>query len=180
MFAITMITLIVVAGLLVSLLSTDIEMRASSEQAGTVRTATNEKDVIHHLMPSQPLSEEIIFDLTDQFIETIKQPIDENYYVIDKETKADIYQAFDDIATREASGPFVSYYFTEEEEGLALLPTSLPPFFMTTHTYDIIEETEDHVIIQQDVEDIDLYGPYTIILTFVYEEGWKISQVDYL
>jgi hypothetical protein len=125
-----------------------------------------------------PFTERDLITLTDRYIALIKQEIDDDYRLVDVKTIAALYASFDQIATREVSEAHVTYYFTEKEDGVYLRPTELPPWFEQDVPYELTRVSDEEVIVEQTVEDLELYGPYHIRLRFNYTNQWRISQVD--
>ncbi len=119
-----------------------------------------------------------LITLTDRYISLIKQEVDDDYRLINVATIAELYVSFDEISTREVSEAHVSYYFTETEAGVYLRPTELPPWFEKDVPYAVNRVSDKEVIVEQTVEDLELYGPYRITFHFNYTDRWRMSQVD--
>jgi len=125
---------------------------------------------------AEELTHEQIVHMTDEFIQLFNQATGEYGLVCAFHSKEELYNEIEKIAFREAAIEYVDFYYTEKEEGLYLLPTELPPWFNKENNYDRIRTEEDTVkIIQQNT--MDLYGEYTIEITFTYDTKWKISEV---
>jgi hypothetical protein len=148
----------------------------ASESYEKQLTAVNVKTPIIQTPPS--FTERDIVRLTDRYIALIKQEIDAEYRLVNVLTMAELYAAFDDIATRQVSEAHVSYYFTETEDGVYLRPTELPPWFEKDMPYTLTQVSDEEVMVEQTVEDLELYGPYQIRFWFSYTDQWRISQVD--
>ncbi|GEM02792.1 hypothetical protein SAMN05421839_1547 [Halolactibacillus halophilus] len=150
--------------------------RPVSESYENRLTAVNVKAPITQLLPA--FTERDLVTLTDCYIALIKQEIDDDYCLVDVTTTAELYQGFDKIATRDVSEAHVSYYFTEKEDGVYLRPTALPPWFEKDTPYRLTQVSDEEVIVEQTIEDLELYGPYQIRFWFSYTDQWRISQVD--
>lgn len=148
----------------------------ASESYNNRSAAVNDKASLTETPPS--FTERDIVRLTDRYIALIKQEIDADYRLVNVSTMTELYAAFDDIATRQVSEAHVSYYFTETEDGVYLRPTELPPWFEKDMPYTLTQVSDEEVMVEQTVEDLELYGPYQIRFWFSYTDQWRISQVD--
>lgn len=148
----------------------------ASESYNNRSAAVNDKTSITEAPPS--FTERDLITLTERYIALIKQEIDSDYRLVDVSTMAELYLAFDEIATRQVSETHVSYYFTETKDGVYLRPTELPPWFEKDTPYTLTQVSDKEVIVEQTVEDLELYGPYQIRFCFSYTDQWRISQVD--
>lgn len=124
------------------------------------------------------LTDSELQEIMDRFIDTLVQDIDDQYKVIGISTKAELYELFTPIAKKEAVEPYISFYYHEEEDGLYIVPTELPPWFVAGVPYitEILDERT--VKISQD-NYLDIYGSYRIEIKLVYDQGWKITKIDY-
>src|SRR5690625_377328 len=128
---------------------------------------------------SADLTHEEIVSLTDEFLDVILQDIDDDYKVIQYETKDELLDEFENRSTHESAEPYVEVYFNETEDGLYIIPTETPPWFNPDNDYDIISSDRFARVIQENETDLD--GTYTIQYDFIYEEdGWKISKIEHL
>ncbi|MFP7492147.1 hypothetical protein SFC66_00060 [Terribacillus saccharophilus] len=127
----------------------------------------------------QELNDEQIDQLTSAFMDKITQDIDSNYKVLNYNTKEELLKSFDEVAAREVSEPIVDFYFTEEADGLYILPTETPAWFNPDNSYKVETDSDKYVTITQSNTD-ELYGNYTIEIKFLYDGGWKIAAVKYL
>ncbi|SDC47157.1 hypothetical protein SAMN05421734_10979 [Pelagirhabdus alkalitolerans] len=124
------------------------------------------------------LADEVIRDLTDQFIDRLAQPTDEDYRVQEFNTKSELIQSFSDIATEETVAPYIDFYYDELDDGLYIVPTSLPPWVDTEEAYTLDYESDEKVVMTQDVQS-KMYGHYRIEITFGYEDGWRIVSIEH-
>ncbi|WP_284141478.1 hypothetical protein [Virgibacillus sp. LDC-1] len=125
------------------------------------------------------LSEEELFQLSDQFMNTLVQESDDYYRVLDAQTKEDVILKFAGIATAEVASIYVDYYYREENGELYIVPTELPPWFQKANNYRMVQLNNHSVkVIQENQSDLD--GNYHIEMEFTYDEKtWKISNVTY-
>lgn len=126
----------------------------------------------------QPTHEQII-DLTNQFMEKLVQEIDGDNQVVQYHTKESLKASFDEIADRKITDEYIDYYYYEDENnGLYIVPTELPPWFIENNKYDVVQLSGNQVKVVQDNQ-AELYGDYTIEieLTLDVNEKWKISNV---
>ncbi|MFP7255202.1 hypothetical protein SFC02_12940 [Terribacillus goriensis] len=149
---------------------------ALSYQTDNIAAVTAEKN---ETVEKAELNKEQIVQLTDAFMDKVTQDIDTNYKVLNYSTKEDLLKSFDEVATRDVSGPIVDFYFTEEADGLYILPTETPAWFNPDNSYKVETDSDKYVTITQSNTD-DLHGNYTIEIKFLYDGGWKIAAVKYL
>lgn len=154
---------------------------ALSYQSDNISAVTAEqvKAEKNEAVEQPELNKEQIEQLTAAFMDKVTQDIDTNYKVLNYNTKEDLLKSFDEVATRDVSGPIVDFYFTEEEDGLYILPTETPAWFNPDNSYKEETDSDKYVTITQSNTD-DLHGNYTIEIKFLYDGGWKIAAVKYL
>lgn len=125
-----------------------------------------------------PLREVVIQEKTEAFIDILLQEIDDDYKVKGILTKEDLVKEFSPVVTTEAVYPYVDFYYQELDDGLYIVPTELPPWFVPGEPYEIIELENGNVLVEQENE-IDLYGKYRIIIEFSYEKDWRIVRIEH-
>ncbi|RLL46468.1 hypothetical protein D8M04_04480 [Oceanobacillus piezotolerans] len=119
--------------------------------------------------------EELIYAI-EGFMNTLVQDIDENYKAVRFQTKDELLTEFEKVTTKEVAEPYVDFYYREEEDGIYMLPTETPPWFVKDNEYETEKIDEQRVkIIQNNNTVID--GAYTIELELAYSDGWKITDV---
>lgn|SRR5699024_10668693 len=126
----------------------------------------------------EELTHEQIVHMTDEFIHLFMLDTEENGLVRGFHSKKELYEEIEKVALREAAIEYVDFFYTEKEEGLYLLPTELPPWFIKENNYDRIRTEEDTIRIKQQ-NTTDLYGEYTIEIIFTHDTKWKISEIIY-
>lgn len=127
---------------------------------------------------SQPITHEEIVVLTDKFMEQLVQEVDDHYKVIHFDTKEALMASFDNISRTEVTAEYVEFYYEERSDGLYILPTETPPWFIEKNDYDMIQLNENQVEVIQENE-TDLYGQYAITFEFTFDHGhWKISNIN--
>src|SRR5699024_10586467 len=150
-------------------------VNGNEQTIDTVEKTPNEKLIQRE---QEELTHEQIVDLTDTFMELLVQEIDDHYRVVRFETIEELMDAFTPYITKEAVQPYIDFYYEEKEDGLYLLPTETPPWFENEVEYD--KETLDNgnVRVTQHNENA-LYGKYTIMIDFEYNDGtWKIVNIS--
>ncbi|WP_144032218.1 hypothetical protein [Amphibacillus jilinensis] len=124
------------------------------------------------------LTMETIKEKTEAFIDHLVQETDENYRVVNFSTKAALIEEFEEIATQEVVAPYIEFYYDERDEGLYIVPTELPPWFIFEEPYQK-EVLDDGLIriIQENA--LEMYGDYRIEMVFAYEKGWRIIDINH-
>lgn len=124
------------------------------------------------------ITHEEIVQLTDKFMEQLVQEVDDDYKVIHYDTKEDLETSFDDIAIREVTEEYTDFYYEETTDGLYILPTETPPWFIEKNDYHVIQLNENQVEVVQENETA-LYGQYKITyeLTFGDKDRWIITNI---
>ncbi|WP_156288551.1 hypothetical protein [Oceanobacillus salinisoli] len=137
-----------------------------------------EKDEMLRINHNRQLNHEEIVVLTDEFMDILVQDTGEDYKVADFHTVESLLTEFKRVATKEAASPYVEYYYEEEPDGLYILPTETPPWFIADNDYEIEYISDNHVkIIQENTT--DMYGEYVIEIEFTYDSTWKISNITH-
>lgn len=147
---------------------------------------TKQKQNVEHLQQldyaqdeTRPeISHEEIVSLMDQFMDTLVQEVDDNYKVIHFDHIDDLVDELAAISTHEIAQIFIGYYYENKSDGLYIIPTETPPWFMADHPYDVVQLNEDQVQITQ-TNETDFYGTYTIELELTYQDGWKITKITH-
>lgn len=167
MTMILMIGLLTVAYIQPQQVSADIDTQVNNQ---TSQNETNED--IH-------LSDEELTHITEGFMDTIVQDIDEHYKVTDFQSKDELYREFDKVATRDVASDYVDFYFKEKDNSLYLIPTETPPWFNPKNDYDMVQLAQDKVMVNQE-NTSELYGDYSIQLELTYrDDGWQITQIKH-
>ena len=129
--------------------------------------------------PRKMISHEQIVTLTSKFMELIVQDIEEDYRVVHYTSKNELLNEFKKVATREAAVEYVDFYFEERENGLYIIPTETPPWFVPYNSYDVVQLGNNKISIKQ-INQSPLYGKYSIQIEFTYsKEGWRITQIKH-
>ncbi|MGP4064748.1 hypothetical protein ACTWPF_07465 [Oceanobacillus sp. M65] len=172
----TLITIATPVLIICSILMTE-DKPADPVTASAKSHQTLNKKQTSKTYPQQPeLKEEKVKELTRAFMDTLVQEADESYRVTNMDTKAELFAAFESIAVKETVEPYVSFYFEEKPDGLYILPTETPPWFIAENPYDMVQLDNDLVKVKQENETA-LHGAYTIEIEFVYDKQWKIGNV---
>ncbi len=127
----------------------------------------------------QTITHEEITELTKQFMDKLVQETDDDYKVLHFDTKEALEASFDNIAKRDVAVEYIDFYYEETANGLYILPTETPPWFIEKNDYDVIQSNHNQVEVVQENE-ADLYGQYTITyeLSFDDNDGWKITKIN--
>jgi len=124
------------------------------------------------------ISHEEIVTLTDQFMDTLVQAVDDDYKVIHFDHIDDLVDELASISTHEIAQTFIGYYYKDKNDGLYIIPTETPPWFMADQPYDVVQLNQDQVQLAQ-TNETDFYGTYTIELELTYQDGWKITEITH-
>ncbi|NMA90859.1 MAG: hypothetical protein GX972_05970, partial [Amphibacillus sp.] len=125
------------------------------------------------------LTEDVIIDKAEAFINIFLQDIDQDYKVKGISTKEALIDRYQDIVSKQAVQPYIDYYFEEHDGGLYIVPTELPPWFISGNPYEVTQLDNGNVVIEQENE-IDLYGRYRILIEFSQEDNWQIVRIEHL
>ncbi|MFD2628956.1 hypothetical protein [Oceanobacillus kapialis] len=173
----TLITFTVPVLMICSILMTqEIEADPKTSSAKTHEVSNVEK-AVKDVPQQQTLQDAQVKELTKEFMDTLVQPSDEKYKVKNMDSKAQLLSAFHSIAEEEMVKPFVDYYYTEEADGLYILPTETPPWFIADNQYDMVQ-LEDNVVKIIQSNETALHGAYTIEMKFTYDGTWKIASAS--
>ncbi|WP_058306879.1 hypothetical protein [Gracilibacillus massiliensis] len=124
------------------------------------------------------LSHEQIVTLTDKFMELLVQDIDDHYKVEQFDTKQELIKVFDPYVKQEVVQPYIDFYYKEKEDGLYIVPTETPAWFVKDAEYE--KEQKDGKITVTQTNENALHGKYTIVLTFEkIDETWKIVNISH-
>lgn len=166
-------TMILMIGLLTVAYAQPQQVSADIDRQATHQSSQNEtKEDVH-------LSDKELNHITEGFMDTIVQDIDEHYKVIDFQSKEELYREFDKTATRDVASDYVDFYFEEKDNSLYLIPTETPPWFNPKNDYDMVQLAQDKVMVSQE-NTSQLYGNYSIQLELTYsDDGWQITQIEH-
>lgn len=126
-----------------------------------------------------PLTNQMITQKTDIFMDKLVQPINEDYEVKTFTKKAELIKDFKTVASEQVAKKFVDFYYEERNNKLYIIPTELPPWFVNKQPYHIEKLNDKKMLItQRNVNELD--GQYKINIEFSYVNGtWIISEVQY-
>ncbi len=141
-------------------------------------TKVNFDDVKQVTEKETDLSHEQIVTLTDKFMELLVQDVDDNYKVVEFNTKQQLIKAFEPYVQKEVVEPYIDFYYQEKEDGLYIVPTETPAWFEKDVEYQK-ESADGKVKITQTNENA-LHGKYTIVITFEKsDDAWKIENISH-
>ncbi|KKE79511.1 hypothetical protein NSA56_16930 [Oceanobacillus caeni] len=169
---------VLITGIIVLLLSITNENLLPVSAEGRQFTLSSEYMETGDKMENKQLTHEDIVFLTNEFMDILVQPTDINGRVIDFHTKEELLKEFEGITTKEVAMPYVDFYYKEKGDGLYIVPTETPPWFVAKNEYKIDQINETKVILTQKNQ-VDLYGDYTIEIEFTYNGDWKISSITH-
>lgn len=158
--------ILIIAPIAVVMTSTD-----STDQAAEGKTSAAKED-------TPKLTKDEIISLTKEFKQQLMSKTDESGKVLDFESKEEYVDSFSNIAKRESLPQFVDVLYEEKADGLYLKAMDTPPWFNEYNDYDMIETDNGTFVVTQE-NTSDLHGEYTIQLEFVYDQNWKIKDVQY-
>ncbi|CQR48200.1 hypothetical protein BN1058_02552 [Paraliobacillus sp. PM-2] len=141
-----------------------------SKNQPIVRAAQNDQATLTHQQ---------IIETTNRFMETLVQDVDTQYKVKKMQTKEELIRAFDYLATRDVVKTYVDYYYREKEDGLYIVPTETPPWFVENEPYQK-KWIKDNICLITQHNQSDLYGDYVINIEMTYkQEKWKITKINH-
>lgn len=148
-----------------------------TNQVAAIEYDSPEKD---EKLRKQTISHEEMITLTNEFMKQLVQETDDKYKVVHFDTKEALIDSFDHMATREVTTKYIDFYYEELNDGLYIIPTETPPWFIEENAYDMIQSNEDQVEVVQENQ-TDLYGQYKITyeFTFDHHNGWRITKISY-
>ncbi|MFC4023682.1 hypothetical protein ACFOUV_07750 [Oceanobacillus longus] len=142
-----------------------------------IKTLSSVKEVVK-TQGEQKLTHEEVIKITNRFMDILVQDIDANYKVIHFDTKDELLNEFEKVTTKETAQQFVDFYYSEEADGMYILPTETPPWFLEENDYDMITVDASTVKVVQD-NHTDLDGNYSLELEFRFDNDWKITNITY-
>ncbi|WP_373893128.1 hypothetical protein ACUL41_06940 [Virgibacillus natechei] len=123
------------------------------------------------------ITHEEVISLTNNFMDILVQDTDENYKVVNYDTKDELLNAFEQITTRETAKVYVDYFYKEGSDGLYILPTETPPWFMEENEYDMVQLDNKQVKVVQENQSF-FYDEYEIEMEFTFDKEWKITNIS--
>ncbi|WP_100013190.1 hypothetical protein [Lentibacillus sediminis] len=123
------------------------------------------------------ITDEEIRSLTEQFMDILVQEADTDYKVANYQTTQGLLQAFSEVASRDLAAPYIDFFYEQKEDGLYILPTELPPWFIQDNSYETEQVDAGKVKVSQTNETI-MYGAYRIELEFTKRDSWKITDIN--
>lgn len=141
-----------------------------------IKSADAEEAIVTN---SVDLKDSEIETLMEEFMARLVQPTDENYRALNFTSKEELITHFSDIANSKTAKMFIDEYYYEEANELYIIPTETPPWLIPENEYEFKKIDNYHYRLSQR-NHTDLYGTYSIIVTFSYEDGqWLIADVMY-
>ncbi|WP_408007316.1 hypothetical protein ACJROX_21855 [Pseudalkalibacillus sp. A8] len=116
--------------------------------------------------------------IADTFMQEVVQPTDENYKVEDFDTKKGLIEYLNQYVSEKVAKYYVDGLYQEEQDGLYIIPTELPPWIVKGEPSTMNKIDEGHYQLEQK-NSSDLYGDYVIKLNFKKTgDDWIIESVD--
>lgn len=184
---VTTFTLVLIGLLLLSYQSPVKENNVTAAEARTYRSVqSTEKSVtmkrdtvqLDQAVEHHHLTEAVMIDRMEAFINILLQDIDLDYKVKGVSSKAQLIAQYAEIVSQEALQPYVDFYFEEDDNGLYIVPTELPPWFVSEMPYEMTQLDNGNIIVEQE-NDIELYGRYRVRVEFSAQDNWKIVRIDH-
>ncbi|WP_017187436.1 hypothetical protein [Alkalibacillus haloalkaliphilus] len=123
------------------------------------------------------LSHEDIVSVMDQFMDQLVQETAEDYRVLNYDTMEQLKESFSDFASSHVTDQFVDYYYEEQNDGLYIIPTATPPWFIDGVDYEKVEVEQGHYLIKQNNE-TEFDGEYTIVIELQLKDGGQPYIMD--
>lgn len=124
------------------------------------------------------ITDEEIRSLTNQFMNILVQEADTDYKVANYWTTEELLQAFSGVASRDIAELYVDFYYEQKEDGLYILPTELPPWFIQDNPYKTEQKDAGKVKVSQ-TNETAMYGEYQIALEFtIKDSSWEITNIN--
>ncbi|WP_067725649.1 hypothetical protein [Oceanobacillus damuensis] len=148
---------------------------AKDHQQIELSTIKENKEVI---ADNAELQHDDVIHLTSTFMDILVQDVDEKYKVKSFDTKEELLDEFEKVTARTTAQEYVDFYYMEEADGMYILPTETPPWFLEENDYDMIKVDDSTVKVVQE-NYTDLYGDYVLELEFTFDGDWKITEILY-
>lgn len=154
--------------------------RTYSSMQSTEKSIVMKEDTVQlgQVAERHQLTEDAMIDKLEAFINIFLQDIDLEYKVKGISTKEDLIEQYTDIISKEALQPYVDFYFEEDDNGLYIVPTELPPWFVSENPYEMTQLDNGNIIVEQE-NDIELYGKYQVRIEFSAQENWRIVRIEH-
>lgn len=181
-----------ICGIILLLMKTPISLYIQASEFNNVSNHTFSMKPVDHLstddlkhlsqkevQQDSQVSHQEVVNIMEQFMKTLVQDTDENYKVTGIESKYDLLKEFETISTEVIAKEYVDFYYEEIDDGLYIIPTETPPWFISDNPYDIVQIDEKQVQITQ-TNQSDLFGTYTIKIELTYHDNWRITDIKHL
>ncbi|WP_085991500.1 hypothetical protein [Oceanobacillus senegalensis] len=166
---------ILFVGIMFILVSFTKEFETQEKHHPSASTVLDKKDAATQ---EKELRHEDIISLTKEFMDILIQESGENYKVKGFQTEEQILKELDKITTRQVAEAYVPYYYEEKTDGLYIVPTETPPWFIPKNSYEMKQVSDVQTKITQHNR-TELDGDYTIEIEFTHQKNWKITNVIY-
>lgn len=124
----------------------------------------------------ETISEERLFFLTKEFMNKLVQKIDDDYRVINFNSKEELLDDFEDVMSRDIAKLYVDYYYEEVNNKLYIVPTETPPWFDEEKEYDMIQLNDNQIKVVQENSSV-FYDHFIIEIELTLTDKWKITDV---
>ncbi|MBT2217050.1 hypothetical protein F3157_03110 [Virgibacillus dakarensis] len=168
---------VIVLPLLFFMPKTGLTMAVASNEQYTYAEAAS-STVNKDQSKQQPITKEEIIAKTNKFMDLLVQDTGNNYKVTNFKTKEALIKAFDQVASKETAEKFIDMYYDEEDDGLYIIPTETPAWLDENNDFNVIQLQKNQVKVVQHSRSA-LHGVYSIEIEFTYDDGWRITNVDY-
>ncbi|PKR78139.1 hypothetical protein CEY16_09505 [Halalkalibacillus sediminis] len=126
---------------------------------------------------SATLTDKQIKYVTEEFMSRLVQEADENYKVKNFDTLAKLKEHFQPLASEDVINEFVNYFYKEQEDGLYIVPTETPAWFIPDNDYEVENVNEQEYVVTQ-TNQTELDGTYTIVFNIQLNEDGKATIID--
>lgn len=156
------------------------EARTYRSVQSTEKSITMKKDIVQlgQAVEQHQLTKDVMIDRMEAFINILLQEIDHDYKVKGVSSKEELIAQYTDVISQEALRPYVDFYFEEDDNGLYIVPTELPPWFVSEMPYEMMQLDNGNIIVEQE-NDIELYGRYRVRIEFSAQDNWKIVRIEH-
>ncbi|WP_186576445.1 hypothetical protein [Aquibacillus kalidii] len=152
------------------------ENRKSSDHPSMFVSAQVQTTTLQEQENTEELSHDVIVSITDKFMDTLVQEVDDHYKVLLFHTKSELIEAFSSIASKEVASKYIDIYYQEKENGLYIIATETPPWFEKNRIYEKIKLGDNRVKVTQSNQN-EIFGEYNIDLEFTYSNEWKLTNI---
>ncbi len=179
------LTALIMMGSVISAMQVNVTMPQISvnehENHRLMDKQVNEFEIIDEDEEMNDLTDELIKDITTQFMDRLVQDVDNQYRVLNYKTIAQFKSSLTSFASDKVIDQFVDFYYYEKDGQLYIVPTSTPPWFDKANDYEV-KRVEDNIFEVKQRNESEFHGDYTIVFLIRLNEADEpfIIDVNYL